>query len=66
MITPLPTLDGPNSRANYVNNRGQVVGSAENSTPQNCLFPFQMKPVVWAHGKIAEYPLYPATRRDFP
>lgn len=57
VITPLPKLDGPNSRANYVNNRGHVVGSAENSTPQsNCIFPFQMKPVIWEGDQIKELP----------
>ena len=66
VITSLPnTLGGPDSRANYVNNRGQVVGSAENSTPENCLFPFQMKPVVWAHGQIAELPTLSGDAQGF-
>ncbi|MFI5113542.1 MAG: hypothetical protein ACHP7J_00255 [Terriglobales bacterium] len=67
VITSLPnTLGGPDSRANSINNRGQVVGDAENSTPEsNCDFPFQMKPVIWEHGQIAELPTLSGDTQGF-
>ena len=32
VMTPLPTLGGPNGMANWINNAGQAVGWAENNT----------------------------------
>jgi len=55
--TPLPTLGGSNGFAAGVNSRGQVVGQAENSTPDpNCGAPqvLQFKPVVWEKGRVQE------------
>lgn len=59
VMTALPTLGGNNGVASSVNNHGQVVGGAENSTPSNCASPFpkfQFRPVVWEHGQIRELP----------
>ena len=57
-ITPLRSLvEGRNSRADAINNRGQVVGNAENSTPQSCeQSPFKLRPVMWERGEIQELP----------
>lgn len=52
--TQLPTLDGNNAIANEVNNRGQVGGVAETSTPDpTCVAPqvLQAEPVVWEKGQ---------------
>ena len=50
-MTQLPTLGGNNGWANTVNNRGQVVGAAENTTPDPSCSPFQsVRPVVWEKG----------------
>jgi probable HAF family extracellular repeat protein len=47
-MTELPTLGGNNAWANSVNNRGQVVGAAENTTPDPSCSPFQsVRPVIW-------------------
>jgi len=57
--TPLPTLGGNNGVTHQVNSRGQVVGQAENSTPDpTCEAPsiLQFKPVVWEKGEIQELP----------
>ncbi len=57
VMTPLPTLGGNNGRANGVNNRGQVVGRAETSTPDPTCEPpqvLQSLPVIWRKGKIEE------------
>jgi probable HAF family extracellular repeat protein len=61
VMTPLPTLGGNNGFASDVNNRGQVVGLAENATPDSTCppgFPFfiQTPPVLWEKGKIQELP----------
>jgi probable HAF family extracellular repeat protein len=68
-MTPLPTLGGNNGSASDINNRGQVVGIAENTTPDpTCLSlapPFnqfdqiQEKPVIWENGEIRELPTFP-------
>jgi probable HAF family extracellular repeat protein len=58
--TPLPTLGGNNGFATGVNSRGQVVGDAENSTPDpTCPAPqvLHLKPVVWEKGRVQELPL---------
>lgn len=61
VMIPLPTLGGNNGFANDVNNRGQVVGVAENMTQDSTCppgFPFfiQTPPVVWEKGKIHKLP----------
>ena len=55
-MTPLPTLGGNNSFASGINNRGQAVGIAENTTPDPCLTAPQVldwKPVIWGPQKGA-------------
>jgi probable HAF family extracellular repeat protein len=47
-MTELPTLGGNNGWANAVNDHGQVVGAAENATPDPSCSPFQsVRPVIW-------------------
>jgi probable HAF family extracellular repeat protein len=58
-MTPVPTLGGSNGGAFGINNRGQVVGNAENTTPDpTCVPPqvFHFKPVIWEKGEIQELP----------
>jgi probable HAF family extracellular repeat protein len=57
-LTPLPTLGGNNAEAWQVNNRGQVIGAAENTTQDpNCTaFTLEVEPVIWERGKIHELP----------
>lgn len=60
-MTPLPTLGGNNGYALGVNNRGQVVGTAENSTQDpSCIAPqvLDWEAVVWGPkpGQIQELP----------
>jgi probable HAF family extracellular repeat protein len=59
--TPLPTLGGNNGSAFSVNNRGQVVGGAENTTlDATCPSPtLEVKPVIWENGGIQELPTLP-------
>lgn len=60
VMDALGTLGGNNSFASGANNRGLVVGSAENSTEDpNCIPPqvLDYKPVVWRGGSIHELPL---------
>jgi len=55
----LPTLGGNNGEATAINNRGEVAGFAENSTPDpGCPAPqvLQFKPVVWEKGVIHKLP----------
>lgn len=61
IMTPLPTLGGNNGYATGVNNRGQVVGLAENSTRDpSCIAPqaLDWEAVVWGpeEGEIHELP----------
>ena len=60
VMDPLGTLGGNNSFALGANNRGLVVGSAENSTQDpNCISPqvLDYKPVVWHGDAIDELPV---------
>jgi probable HAF family extracellular repeat protein len=67
-MTPLPTLGGHNGAASMINNRGEVAGNAENTTPDSTCPPYspaegqyqvlQDKPVVWKNGQIEELPTY--------
>lgn len=64
VIAPLPTLGGNNAQANGVNNRGQVVGYAENSTRDpTCIAPqvLQFEAVMWGpkRGEVQELPPLP-------
>ena len=63
-MTPLPTLGGNNAQAAGVNNRGQVVGWAENSTQDpSCIGPqvLDWEAVIWGPklGEIHELPPLP-------
>ena len=68
-LTQLPTLGGNNGQAKQVNNRGDVAGVAENTTPdttcQDCvegICPFQVlqtEPVLWKKDRIQELPTLP-------
>src|SRR5262249_55403414 len=55
-LSALPTLGGNNSLAYQLNNRDQVVGVAENTTPDpTCeAFNFEAKPVIWQNGTVQE------------
>jgi probable HAF family extracellular repeat protein len=56
VMSALPTLGGNNGQAYQINNRGQVAGVAENTTPDpTCsAFNLEAKPVVWQDGKAEE------------
>jgi len=61
-MSPLPTLGGNNGQGVDINNRGQVLGFAENSTPNpNCVPPqvLHVEPVIWKRGKAEELPTFP-------
>jgi probable HAF family extracellular repeat protein len=62
-MTPLSTLGGNNAAGAQINNRGDVVGYAENTTfDSNCPSPqiLQFKPVVWqANGQLRALPTFP-------
>jgi probable HAF family extracellular repeat protein len=61
----LPTLGGYNAAGGWINNRGEVAGVAENTTPNRTCGPNQVlhsKPVVWQLGqpvRIREIPTLP-------
>jgi probable HAF family extracellular repeat protein len=62
-LTALPTLGGDNGTAGRVNNRGEVAGTAENTTPDSTCPAagpqvFQEKPVIWKEGKVHELPTF--------
>ncbi|MGA7554662.1 MAG: hypothetical protein WBW54_13010 [Candidatus Acidiferrales bacterium] len=64
VMSPLPTLGGPNGFAAGANNLGQIVGWAENASHDtSCVLPqyFQFEPVVYgpALGQIQQLPNYP-------
>lgn len=63
VISPLPTLGGNNSAATGVNNRGVIVGAAENSTQDpNCLSPqvLDYEAVTWSaeNGDTHQLPAF--------
>ena len=57
----LPTLGGLNGSANSINNRGRIVGSAENALPDTTcpveLTFAQLKPVLWTKDGVKELPI---------
>jgi probable HAF family extracellular repeat protein len=67
-MNPLSTLGGYNGAASMINNRGEVAGNAENTTPDSTCPAYntaqgqyqvlQDKPVVWKNGHIDELPTY--------
>ena len=62
VMNPLPTLGGNNGQALDINNRGQVIGFAENSTPDPTCVPPQVlhfEPVIWDKGDVQELPTFP-------
>lgn len=70
VMLPLPTLEGNNGGTNRINNRGEVVGYAENATPdQTCpgAVPqvLQERPVIWKNGEIHELPTFPGDPDGF-
>ncbi len=57
VMTSLPTLGGNNGHAISVNNRGQVVGAAEITTPDpTCIAPqvLGFEPVLWENGQVQQ------------
>ena len=63
VMTPLPTLGGYNGMASWINNKGQIVGVAENAVHDTtCPAPqvLQQRPVLWDGGKAQELPLFAA------
>ncbi len=68
VMTPLPTLGGNNGAGFEINNRGQSVGGAENTTPDpTCVAPqvLQFKPVIRENGAIRELPTFPGDPDGF-
>jgi probable HAF family extracellular repeat protein len=56
-MTALPTLGGVNGVANGINNRGLVVGFAENLQQDPGCPVFEFKPVIWNQGKAQQLAL---------
>ncbi|MGH8319290.1 MAG: hypothetical protein ACREUL_15165 [Steroidobacteraceae bacterium] len=60
-MSALPTLGGNNGQASAINNRGQIVGFAENGTvdstcPANTTNDMTDLPVLWENGKAQALP----------
>jgi probable HAF family extracellular repeat protein len=58
VMKALPTLGGPNGVANMINNRGVVVGYAENYIQDPGCPVHQFEPVFWENGRIRKLPTY--------
>jgi probable HAF family extracellular repeat protein len=61
-MTQFVTLGGNNGAAFQINDRGQAVGEAENTTHDpTCIAPqvLQFRPVIWDEGNIQELPTFP-------
>ncbi len=57
VMNPLPTLGGNNGDATAINNRGELAGFAETSTPDPaCPVPqvLHFKPVIWKNGRVIQ------------
>jgi probable HAF family extracellular repeat protein len=53
----LPTLGGNNGQASAINNRGQIVGTAETTVTDSGCPPYQTAPpVLWEKGKVQQLP----------
>ena len=70
VMTQLPTLGGANGQASWINNRGEIVGTAETATvdphcpaagPQK----FQFKPVIWENGQIEALPTFGSDQNGY-
>jgi probable HAF family extracellular repeat protein len=62
IMIPLPTLGGYNGGAAGVNDQGEVVGAAENTTSDPTCVPPQIRqiePVIWRAGRIHQLPNFP-------
>jgi probable HAF family extracellular repeat protein len=62
-MAALPTLGGTNGFANWINNRGQVIGYAENKMADATCSPgggqvLQIEPVQWEEGEIHQLPTF--------
>jgi probable HAF family extracellular repeat protein len=65
VMTAQPTLGGNNGAGFGTNDRGDLVGTAENSTPEpTCVGidiyqVLQYKPVIWRRNRVIELPTFP-------
>ncbi len=59
VMTPLPTLGGNNGFGVGMNNRGEEVGSAENTTPDPACGVYRQEAVIWTKGQVYELPPFP-------
>jgi probable HAF family extracellular repeat protein len=56
-MSALPTLGGNNGQASAINNRGEIVGFAENTTVDSGCPPNRIQlPVLWENGKAQALP----------
>ncbi len=61
-------VQGNNAAVNQINNRGDMIGLAENTTPDpDCGAPqrFEFKPVIWKNGQIHELATPEGDREGF-